>query len=99
LSVIKLWDIVPTASYHSVICLRKFHMSYDNCSWGEQWRCGWLTNPVQKGKVYYADLKMHVLTKKHAPTDYHFCTPARGRGFILTKEVEIPQEVYLELIS
>lgn len=72
----------------------------DNCSYSEQWRNGWLTNPRKCGKKYFADLKMRVKDKKSGPQDYDYSSPAKhGKGFIIVKTVEIPESHYLELVS
>lgn len=71
----------------------------DQCSWSEQWICGWLSNPVKRENKFYADLKVQVTTKAAAPQDYEIIVPARkDRGYIVAKEVQIPEEVYLDLL-
>ncbi|MDH5533427.1 MAG: hypothetical protein OEX81_03305 [Candidatus Pacebacteria bacterium] len=40
---------------------------------------------------------MHINSKSFAPTDYEIITPARKSGFIVSREVQIPEDVYLEL--
>jgi hypothetical protein len=72
----------------------------DQCPWGEQWKYGWLANPVKQGKKFYADIKVHVKAKSAAPRDYEIIVPAqKSVGFIVSKEVEIPEATYLGLLG
>jgi hypothetical protein len=71
----------------------------DLCSWIDQWRNGWVSNPRQEGKLYLVDLKVKVISKDHGPKEWDLASKRSGFWILTRFDVPISKEAYLELME